>query len=399
MMMRMVSEVALSLAAVPALAASGYLGLLTLLSKRKQPPHSTPPHLRFDIVVPAHDEAADIGATVASLLAVDYPRSLFRVFVVADNCTDDTAEKAKEAGAEVLVRNDRSRIGKGHALALAFDKLTAEGKSGAIVVVDADTVVSPNLLRAFARRIDTGASAVQATYAVRNAMTTWRTRAVAIAFAMFHELRSMGRERLGVSCGLRGNGMCFVTSLLRAVPYDAFSVVEDVEYGIKLGEAGHRVRFAREACVYGQVASTEQNARTQRARWEGGRSRLARMFVPRLLARAIRTRDPVCLDLALDLLVPPVAILFAAVALGLALSIALSLAAGSPLLPLWLWTACAAALVAHGVRGWQLSDTGMRGLLDVVHIPGFVVWKLALRLRRSWGTEEWIRSPRERNVP
>ena len=259
--------------------------------------------------------------------------------------------------------------------------------------------MSRNLLRAFAGRIEDGAIAVQANYAVRNAMKTWRTRAAAIAFAMFHEVRSIARERLGLSCGLRGNGMCFTADLLASVPYDSFSIVEDVEYGIKLGLGGHRVRYARDASVYGQVASTERDARTQRARWEGGRSRLARAFVPRLLSHALRTRDAVCFDLALDLLVPPVAFLFAAAALGLSAAIALSWLAGHVLVACWVWGACALALFAYGIRGWQLSGTGLRGLLDVVHVPCFVVWKLALRFRRSWGIEEWVRSPRERNAP
>lgn len=193
--------------------------------------------------------------------------------------------------------------------------------------------------------------------------------------------------------------MCFATDLLAASPYDAFSIVEDVEYGIKLGLGGHRVRYAREASVYGQVASTERDARTQRARWEGGRSRLARAFVPLLLRRAFRARDAVCLDLALDLLVPPIAMVFAAAAVGVLSSIALSVIAGHALIALWLWAACAIALFVHGLRGWQLSGTGVRGLLDVVHVPGFVLWKLALRFRRSWGVEEWVRSPRERNAP
>ncbi len=397
--MMLFAQIALSVAAVPVLAACSYLALLTILSKRTAPPSSPPPRSRFDVVVPAHDEAADVGATVESLLSIDYPRSLFRVVVVADNCTDDTADRARAAGADVFVRDDASRIGKGHALAFAFEKLTAEQRADAVVVVDADTVVSPNLLRAFSARIAGGATAVQASYVVGNAMTSWRTRVVAIAFAMFHELRSIGRERLGVSCGLRGNGMCFVIGLLQAVPYDAFSVVEDVEYGIKLGVAGHRVRYAQEARVCGQVASTEKNARTQRARWEGGRSRLARLWVRRLFAQALHTRDRVCLDLAFDLLVPPIATSLAAVAVGLVLSIALSSSAGHALAPLWLFSACAVALAVHGLRGWQLSGTGLRGLLDVIYVPGFVAWKLALRLRRSWRTEEWIRSPRERNAP
>ena len=118
----------------------------------------------------------------------------------------------------------------------------------AVVVVDADTVVSPNLLSAFAARIEAGAvgrasrlRGAQSQRRLANA-TRWP-----VAFGAFHVLRSLARERLELSSGLRGNGMCFTTRLLEDVPHDAYSIVEDVEYGIKVGEAGHRVHYAAEA--------------------------------------------------------------------------------------------------------------------------------------------------------
>src|SRR6185503_13479445 len=192
--------------------------------------------------------------------------------------------------------------GKGYALAHAFERLAPE--VDAIVVVDADTVVSPNLLHAFAARIQSGAKAVQADYAVRNPNAAWRTRLMAIAFGSFHVLRSLARERLELSAGLRGNGMCFTTQLLEQVPHDAYSIVEDVEYGIKVGEAGHRVHYAAEAHVYGEMVTSAAASSSQRRRWEGGRAALgSRGFS--LIAEGIARRSAVLLDLAFDILVPP----------------------------------------------------------------------------------------------
>ncbi|MEO7330191.1 MAG: glycosyltransferase family 2 protein, partial [Minicystis sp.] len=383
--------------ASPIVAATAYLVGLSLLSGRRRAPDSGPPELRFAVVVPAHDEAAGIAATVKSLRALDYPPSLYRIVVVADNCKDDTAERARAAGAEVLVREDPVRRGKGYALAHGFERVLRGSEIDAVVVVDADTVVSPNLLRAFAARLDAGASAIQSDYVVRNPAASWRTLLMTIALATVNTLRSLARERLSVSVGLKGNGMCFTASLLRAVPHDAFSIVEDLEYGIRLGELGHRVHFAGEAQVSGEMPTGEQSSRTQRNRWEEGRTQMIQLHALRLLLEGLRRPSRICLDLALDLLVPPLATLLALTTTGLVASLAISLATGQLLTATWLWLGCALGLCLYALRGFQLSGTGVRGLLALAHVPAYVVWKLALLVRRpAQPSGAWVRTAREK---
>ncbi|HEY3816659.1 MAG TPA: glycosyltransferase [Polyangiaceae bacterium] len=386
----------LAVAAVPVALASGYLLLLTLRSRRTETPALGDPSTRFQVVVPAHDEAAGIAETVRSLRDIDYPAELFEVVVVADNCKDDTAARARAAGARVLERTDDELRGKGYALAHAFEACLADAaRTDAVVVVDADTVVSRNLLRAFDARLRAGAKAVQADYAVRNPDDGWRTRLMAIAFGMFHIVRSTGRESLGVSCGLRGNGMCFSTDLLEEVPHDAFSVVEDLEYGIRLGERGHRVHYAGEAHVYGDMVASEKASRSQRARWEGGRMQMAKRHALPLLARAFKERDPVLADLAMDVLVPPLSVLVTAAAVGTAASAALAVVTRRPNAALVLFGASNLCLAAYAVRGWQLSGTGTRGLATLCYAPVYMVWKATLGLRKTRRTPaDWVRTAR-----
>jgi cellulose synthase/poly-beta-1,6-N-acetylglucosamine synthase-like glycosyltransferase len=390
-----IASTLLTLAALPVFAASGYLFVLTLRSRRVAPPPSGTVRTRFAVVVPAHDEAAGIAGTVESLLAIDYPRELLEVVVVADNCSDDTADRARKAGARVFERSDQTKRGKGFALAYAFEKLLAEGRTDAVVVVDADTVVSPNLLQAFDARLQAGAKAVQADYAVRNPDAGWRTQLMAIAFGMFHVVRSAGRESLGLSCGLRGNGMCFSKDLLEEVPHDAFSIVEDLEYGIRIGERGHRVFYAGEAHVFGEMVSSEKASRSQRERWEGGRLQMVRRHGVRLARRALLERNAVLADLAVDLLVPPLSTLVVATAAGVAASAALSVLTLRPTPALFLFGASGAFLAVYAFRGWQVSGTGLRGLLSLTRAPGYVAWKATLKLRKR-GTEgrEWVRTTR-----
>jgi cellulose synthase/poly-beta-1,6-N-acetylglucosamine synthase-like glycosyltransferase len=394
--MRLASSL-LALAALPVACASAYLFALTLRSRRGKPPEAEKPQTRFQFVVPAHDEAAGIGRTVESLLAVNYPRGLFEVLVIADNCTDDTAARARAAGARALERADPARRGKGYALACAFAAVRREGRADAVVVVDADTVVSSNLLRAFDARLQSGANAVQADYAVANVDDGWRTRLMAIAFGMFHVVRSTARENLGVSCGLRGNGMCFTTELLAEIPHEAFSVVEDVEYGIRLGERGHRVHYAGEAHVYGDMVSSERASRSQRERWERGRAQMARRHALPLLRRAVAERSLLLADLAADLLVPPLSVLVAATVAGSAASLVLAVATRRPNVAGVLFGASGAFLLAYGLRGWRLSGTGLRGLASLAWAPGYVAWKATLPLRRRGksGVSGWVRTARE----
>lgn len=392
--MILVLDSLLILLGLPVLAAATYLLIATLLSGRPTLPAQSKGERRFRFIVPAHNESAGIRETVRSLLAVDYPQASFDVLVVADNCEDDTAAQARAAGAVVLERKDAEHRGKGYALLLAFSSLPAE--VDAVVVIDADTLVSPNILRAFAARRDLGAVAIQADYAVRNPNAAWRTRLIAIAFGAFHIVRSRARERLGLSCGLRGNGMCFSAALLAQVPHEAFSIVEDVEYGLRLGEAGHRVQYADEAHVYGEMVSTAAAAGSQRRRWEEGRKELVRRNGWRLLRAGLRQKNRVLFDLALDLLIPPLSRIAVFSLLFALAAAALSFAAGRLVCSVAVFGWCLFAVVLYVLRGWSVSGTGVRGLLDLGLAPLYVVWKAGLRLRKaSRPTSSWVRTKRE----
>jgi cellulose synthase/poly-beta-1,6-N-acetylglucosamine synthase-like glycosyltransferase len=385
-------DIVLSILAVPVSVANAYLLSLTLLSKQRRALPYGAPEMRFAVVVPAHDEEAGIGGTVSNLLSVDYPKDRFAVTVVADNCTDQTAARAEEAGARVLVRHDEDRRGKGYALAHAFERLAPE--VDAIVVVDADTLVSKNLLRAFAARIEAGALAVQADYAVRNPDASWRTRLMAIAFGAFHVLRSLARERLRLSSGLRGNGMCFTSRILGLVPHDAYSIVEDVEYGIRLGEAGHRIHYAADAHVYGEMVASAGASQSQRQRWERGRAALARTRGVPLIGRAFLRRDLVLLDLAIDILLPPLSTLAMWTVAGFVFALLSGYFLGREV-SLRIWIANLIALTLYVLRGWSLSGTGWRGLVELACAPFYVAWKLWMRVMQSEKPKDWVRTARE----
>lgn len=391
--------------AMLAAAPLGYLLLLTLLSFPKRPPTGAlleapaARSLSLVAVIPAHNEANGIAATVASLLAAEYPAGQRRVLVIADNCDDDTAARARAAGAEVLERKDELLRGKGYALGVAFDHVLADATVEGALVIDADTLVASNLWRAMSQRLSAGQGAVQAANRVRNRDVNWRTRLLAIALAMINGVRCLGREQLSLSVGLKGNGMAFSREVLLAHPHRAVGLVEDVEQAVALGLGGVRVAYAAETWIASESPVTAQSAVSQRRRWEGGRAHLIRTLLPRVLRAAIAQRSLVLADLALELLIPPLSYPAALLCLGSILEGSHYLLAGTFSFAIWLWFFGACALLAHVLRGLLLSGTGWRGLQALLLAPGYVAWKLVVA--RPWARQgnTWVRTTRVSEEP
>jgi 1,2-diacylglycerol 3-beta-glucosyltransferase len=383
----------LALVGVPTVLAAVYLARLAIAARPL--PRPTPStRWRFDVIVPAHNEAGGIAPTLENLSALDYPSTQYRVIVVADNCTDDTAAVARAHGVTVLERTDTTQRGKGFALSHAFAWSAAEQWAEAVVVVDADSTLSPSSLQVIAGHLEAGAEAVQADYRVRNAAASWRTQLLELAFTLHHTVRSLGRTRRGESCGLRGNGMAFRHTTLARAPYAAYSLVEDIEYGIQLGMAGVAVCYAPDAEVRGEMPERgDAAARAQRARWELGRAALRAQWRGPLLRASLRGQ-PLTTDLLADLLVPPLATIALQAVLGFALAALLVWFGASPwmMLP---WGIALAGLSLYGVRGLQRTSNPGAALRALAWAPVFVAWKLVPRRGDAAARKgEWVRTAR-----
>lgn len=384
-----------TLVAMPLLAAALYLLATTLLSRRALPVRATVAlETRFVVVVPAHNEEAGLPATLQSLQALEYPASHRRVLVIADNCTDRTADVARAHGAEVLVRTNDTLRGKGFALEAAIAQLRAEPAPSwdALVVVDADTDVSPNLLTAAHARMALGAQALQVAYLTRGGSAPLQI-VTEVALWASHVIRGRARESLGLSVGLRGNGMVLARTALDHVPYAAFSAVEDLEYGILLAQAGIRVGFVPETVVRGDMPTDDRAVATQRHRWIGGRGAVARDYLVPLMRSAVRERSAMQLDLALDLALPQISALIMLSAL--LWPMALGFAVMGHVLPLVLVTIAAAAIAAHVLDAARGAGQ-LRALLRVAGVlPLYAVRKSLLTIRAIVApTRTWVRTAR-----
>lgn len=352
---------------------------------------STGPEQRLLVVVPAHDEESGLALTVAALLAQDYPRSLFEVVVVADNCTDRTAEVARDAGAQVWERTAPDDPGKGSALAWAVERALAEGGWHGVVVVDADCFATPGLLRAFALHLAAGADGVQARYDVSNPEASWSAALRYAGMALFNTVRLQGKAALGASAGLSGSGMCLGTDLLTAVPWSARSITEDLEQHALVVAAGRRIAFVADERVLSPMPVTRAQARGQEARWEAGRSQVARRHGLPLLLAGVRTRRRAAFVEGLDLLTLPHSAWAAAFAGAAAATLATRDRRGAGLL-----AAAAAGETAYVLGGLRHVGAPRPVYAALLRAPMLVASKLPLLARAAVGAgpRTWERTHR-----
>ena len=349
-------------------------------------------NISFAVLIPAHDEELLIAQTVHSVNAIDYPKDKFSVFVVADNCADKTALHASEAGATVIERTDPVNRGKGHALVTGLKRVfDLQPSVDAIVVVDADTQVDPEFLSAMSQSIVAGECAIQGVYLGSNQHDSWRTELLQLAWSLFNFLRPLGRTTLGFSASLLGNGMCFRADLLKSRNWSAFSITEDIEYGIQLLLAGKRVAFNQDARVFGQMAKTADQAESQRLRWEKGRLAILKEFATPLIKRSIGQFDPGAAEMLLDMITPPLALLVSLNIVGSLLILFVST-------KLFLFSLIPSDLLILYVFLGFLTVGPSRGLVkSLIYAPFYILWKFALygaQLIRPNRKMEWVRTSR-----
>lgn len=368
------------------------LSLAALLWRRAPAP--APARAHFAILIPAHDEELLLPHLLESLAALEYPRALYSVHVVADNCADGTAAAATAGGAAMYERRDESRRGKGYALRYLFERLREGGVDvDAYIVVDADSVVSPTFLAAMNRRLARGDEVIQAYYGVLNSDESWPAALRYVALALYNGLRPRGRDALRLSTGLRGNGMCFAAAILDRFGWDAFSLAEDAEFHLRLVEEGLTVSYAPEAIVLAEMPSSLRASRSQNVRWERGRLQLLRRFGPRLLADGLRRRDFVRLDAVAEQLVPPLSLLTGLATLTFAVAVALRARAARRLA-----TAIALGQVLYVITGLRLVDANARTYAALLFSPLYVMWKIGVYIAAATGLGDtrWVRTARAR---
>lgn len=386
-------KLVLIVAQLPAALMVLYLDMLSVAAVLwRRAPRPTPPGARFALLVPAHNEELLLPRLLHSISALEYRRDLFDVHVVADNCSDLTPVVAAEGGAEVHERHDEQQKGKGYALRWLLARLRQRGKQyDAYVILDADSVVSANLLDVLNSHLARGDEAIQTYYGVLNSEDSWSAALRYAGLALYNGLRPRGRDALGLSAGLRGNGMCFTSSVLERFGWEAFTLAEDVEFHLRLVEAGVRVTYAAGASVLGEMPTTLRQAHSQNVRWERGRLQMLRAYGPRLLLRGLRRRDPAQLEALVEQIVPPLSVLMGITTLFFMLMAPLRMSGPRRLASLVL-----VGQMAYVVTGLRLVRADVRVYLALLGAPIYMVWKMWIYVLAAIHIRDnlWIRTAR-----
>ncbi len=354
-----------------------------------------PEDLRVAILVPAHNEASGIGATLATILPQLQPQD--RILVVADNCSDETASVARAAGAEVVERQNTLQRGKGFALDFGMQVLARQAPD-VLVIVDADCTVSRGGIGWLVARAMATGRPVQALYLMRApAKSGLKMRLAEFAWRVKNQVRPTGFARLGLPCPLMGTGMAFPWPVLAQVSLANGHLAEDMKLGIDLAAMGSAPLFDDRVQVDSLFPTQASAQSSQRTRWEHGHLGLMLAQAPRLFWHGLQQMNRNMLAMALDIAVPPLALLAVFLFVSLLLSTVLRFIAA----PVWPWYLSLFDVMLFGgsvLLAWMGWGREVVSLSNLLYVPFYVLGKLpryvAFLFKRQ---KQWVRTERDKH--
>ena len=260
------------------------------LVKLKDKPILEDKENRFMAIIPAHNEAAVVANLVESLKNQDYPKDKYDIYVIADNCTDNTAEIARNAGAIVYERFDEEKKTKGFALQwFLAQKIEEDAPYDAFCVFDADNVADKNFLKAMNKKLCQGEDVVQGYRDIKNPTDNWITAGYAIFYWMMNRFYHLARYNLGLSPLLNGTGFMVRFDVIKPTGWDTKTLTEDIEFSLKNIIEGRKLGWATDAIVYDEQPTSFRQSWSQRERWTVGHIQCMKEYTG-LLAAAVKEK-------------------------------------------------------------------------------------------------------------
>lgn len=256
---------------------------------RKEKPHGPAKANRYAVLICARNEQRVIGDQIASLRGQTYDQSLLSIFVLADNCTDDTAMVARVAGAHVYERFNQVRVGKGYALQELLEHLEQDYPRGfdGYFVFDADNILAPNYVEAMNRTFSDGHEIITSFRNSKNYGDNWISAGYALWFLRESRYLNHARFLLGTSCAVSGTGFLFSRQVLEETgPWPFHLLTEDIQFSVDQVTRGRKIAFCPDAVLYDEQPTTFRQSWNQRLRWSKGYLQVFRGYGAKLLRGA-----------------------------------------------------------------------------------------------------------------
>jgi cellulose synthase/poly-beta-1,6-N-acetylglucosamine synthase-like glycosyltransferase len=347
---------------------------------------------RVAVLIPAHDEETTIARTLRSIAPQLGPAD--RLLVVADNCSDQTEQIARDEGAEAIRRENPELRGKGYALDYGVRHLEKDPPD-VVIIIDADCVVESGSVAVLAAMAQASGAPVQALYLMRAPEGAGlRVRIAEFAWLIKNKVRPLGLRRMGLPCQLMGTGMAFPWACLQRITLATGHITEDLKLGIDLARRGSPPRFWAAALVSSEFPTSSEGVHSQRTRWEHGHLQSILSDGPKLLAQAVIRRDAALAAIALDLSVPPLALLGMLIAVSWAVSLLLELTAHD-YVPLFVASLAALLFGSAVMMSWVRFGRRTVSGRDLALAAFYAICKLPLYLRFLLKPQsKWVRSKR-----
>ena len=254
------------------------------LIKLKDKPLKIEKNHKFMAIIPAHNEQEVISNLIDSLNNQTYDRSLYDIYVIADNCTDNTAEIARKAGAIVYERENREQQTKGYALDWFLQqKIKENADYDAILVFDADNIVHKDFIKNMNKKLCQGEEVVQGYRDIKNPTDSWVSSGYAIFYWTMHRFYHLARYNIGLSPLLNGTGFMVKFDILKPNGWKTVTLTEDIEFSLQRIIKGKRLGWATDAIVYDEQPVGFKQSWSQRSRWTVGHMQCIKEYTKKLL--------------------------------------------------------------------------------------------------------------------
>lgn len=270
---------------------------LCSLVKLKEKPLKVKKDHRFMAIIPAHNEEAVVANLVESLKQQTYNKELYDIYVIADNCTDNTAKVAREAGAIVYERFDETKKTKGYALNWFLQqKIKEDAPYDAFFVFDADNIVDKNFIKNMNKKLCQGEDVVQGYRDIKNPSDNWITAGYAIFYWQMHRFYHLARYNLGLSPLLNGTGFMVKFDVVKPQGWDTVTLTEDIEFSLKRIIKGKKLGWATDAIVYDEQPTGFKQSWSQRSRWTVGHMQCIKTYTKQLAVATKENKNMMNLD-------------------------------------------------------------------------------------------------------